>query len=408
MLNLQVEFFESSLVKFDLRLCFTICFTTCWFSIASSMLLAQDEKKLDSNVASNSTTESKAQTDKAKKTASQYIQLAYEASQKATSEKDFSKAKSIFETTLSYCEKAADSKPSEAQKRYVAQLSSWCFLEMAKSLSNQKELAKPKEVLSYCDQAIEVDSQNWKAYAFRARCYSKKSELEKAIADLDSAIRMKPDAGDLWFNRGELNFAVTHYELAASDYSEAFKLDANDMQAIAGRGHCYKRMNDFKRALLDYNMVVERMPKNSNAYINRGDLFVKMKDYKAAGADYRSALKIDTSLPAAYLGVAWMYATSHEIGYYNDRVADASVKRAIELAGEETAENLIVLAASQAASGEYSMARDTIKRVQTSTKRSPECDDRLAEILKAKWFLAGSGLKKAASTAAKNSQTSDK
>lgn len=406
MLNLQVEFFESGLVKFDLRLCFTICLTTCWFNIASNILLAQDEKKLDSKETINSNSELKAKTDEAKKTASQYIQLAYEASQKATSEKDFPKAKSLFETTLSYCEKAAKAKPSEAQRLYVSQLRSWCYMEMAKSLSNQKELSKPEEVLSYCDQAIEMDSQNWKAYAFRARCYSKKNELKKAIADLDSAIRIKSDAGNLWFNRAELNFAIAQYELAASDYSEAVKLDPNDMQAISGRGHCYTRMKDFKRALLDYNMVVERMPKSPNAYINRGDLFVKMKDFKAAGTDYRSALKIDTSLPAAYLGVAWMYATSHEVGYYNPRVADASVKRAIELAGKETAENLIVLAASQAASGEYSMARDTIKRVQAGKNKTPECDDRLAETLKAKWFIAGSGLKKTTSTSAKNTQTS--
>lgn len=401
---MHVEFFESDLVKFDFRFCFVVCLATCWLCIAGNITLAQEEKNQNPKEAADSIPESQAT--ESNKSASECIQLAYETSQKATSEKDFSKSKTLFLTTLSYCENAHAAEPTDAQRLYVSQLTSWCYVEMAKSLSNQKVISKPEEILGYCDQAIAAHPQNWKAIAYRARCFARTNELNKAVADLDSAIRIQSDEGTLWFNRAELNFATKQYELAASDYSEAIKLDSNDMQAISGRGHCYVRMEDYKRALQDYNLVLERMPKCANAFISRADLHVKMKEFKAAGIDYRAALKIDTSRAAAYLGVAWMYATSHEVGYYNPKVADASVKRAIELAGKETSENLIVLAASQAASGEYSMARDTIKRVQESKNRTPECDDRLAETLDAKWFIAGTGVKKSTSTAKQNNRTS--
>lgn len=318
----------------------------------------------------------------------QAIQQAYEASQSAKSTGEFTQV-------VHLCEKTLTLPVSADQKDYLNQLLSWALVARARTYPEvekqetagettpeQPELkAGPDSpvqlAIEDCTAAIAADPGNWKAYVHRAQRQVQWGDFQAAIEDLGAAIRRQPEDARLWFNRAELLYAQQQYEVAVADYSQVLRIDATDIQAITGRAHAYARLGKLALALADYDQVIERTQHSAEAYLNRADLHLRMRNFKQAGEDYRDALTRDQTLAQAYRGVAWMYATSGQDQYFNPTVADRSVKRAIQLDGRETVENLVVLAAAQAAGGEYAMARDTLKRVRAELK--PESAEQAAE-----------------------------
>ena len=324
------------------------------------------------------------------------IQKAYESSTTAKTHKDYS-------LTIKLCDQVFEKNPSEKQQAYLKTLKSWALVSRAQLFPSTKKdkatkatvVDKPSIQLAIqdCNEAIALDPANWKAYAHRAKRQLALGDQDSAIKDLGVAIRRQPAEGRLWFNRAELLYAQEKYEVAVSDYTEAIKLKPNDVQALTGRAHSYMRIGKPDLAMSDYDDVVEFARKSPTAYLNRAELHLRMKNFKLAGDDYRQALTRDQTLAQAYRGVAWMYATSMKDNYYNPTVADRSVKRAIELDGKETTTNLVVLAAAQAAAGEYTMARDTMKRVRADKQMSKDDREKLVFLEDQKWFRAGTGSK---------------
>ncbi|MEC9092920.1 MAG: tetratricopeptide repeat protein, partial [Planctomycetota bacterium] len=306
---------------------------------------------------------------------SQVIQQAYQSSTRASTQKDHT-------ATISLCDQGLAANPTENQTAYLSQLKSWALVARAKLYPLEKDFDPEQKnspsllAIQDCETALIQDSSNWKAHVHRAKRWTVVGNYKKATADLDAAIRKNPTDANLWFNRAELFYQQKDYEVAVTDYTEALKLNNNDVQSLTGRGHCYVQLKKTELAKLDYDEVIEKAPRNATAFLNRADLYLTLQEFKLAGQDYREALIRDQTLAQAYRGVAWMYATSGKDDYHNPTVADRSVKKAIELDGKETPENLVVLAAAQAAGGDYSMARDTLNRVKASNKLQPTCRER--------------------------------
>lgn len=324
------------------------------------------------------------------------IQKAYKSSTGAENHKDFS-------TTIQLCDQTLALDVSDSQKQYLNQLKAWALISRARLYpSNKIDPKSEKSILDSksiqlaiqdCSEAIKAEPTNWKAYLERARRNQELGETKRAIADLGFAIRKQPGEARTWFNRAELLYSTQQFEVAAADYTEAIKLDSNDIQSLTGRAHCYTRLNQYDLALADYDAVIEKSRASARAFLNRAELHLRTKEFAAAGNDFREALKRDQTLAAAYRGVAWMYATSMKDNYYNPTVADRSVKRAIELDGKETTDNLVILAAAQASAGEYSMARDTMKRVEQDKGLGMDSREKLEFLRNQKWYLAGTGKK---------------
>ncbi len=323
----------------------------------------------------------------AEKEAGSCVQVAYESSKSSTTMADYSR-------TITLCDQALKADLSESQVVYIKQLKSWALVGRSQlypvagseaALSENSTAAE--NALQDLGDAVSLNQKNWQAFLARAHRQYTGGDLNLAIEDLDSAIRLAPTEGKLWFNRGELLFAKGLFEIAAADYSEALNIDANDVQAMTGRAHCYVRLLNNSKALDDYNAVLKRAPKSPAAYLNRAECYLIEGQYAKAANDYREALTRDQNLAQAYRGVAWMYAISPDSQYNNPLVAEKSVKRAIELDGQETTENLVVLAAAQAADGDHSRARETIQRLKAGGELSHQCRNRVRFLESQTWFL---------------------
>ncbi len=158
---------------------------------------------------------------------------------------------------------------------------------------------------------------------------------DKAIPWLDSAIKLAPDNGSYWINRGTARMANVEKVAAATDFEQALKLEPENslalhnlaaLKAAAGEidssekllseaieknknmpypraERAYQRFqkNDLKGALEDYDEVIKLEPKDEENYINRGLVKEKMKDLNGALQDFSKAIELNEKNEKAWL-----------------------------------------------------------------------------------------------------------
>lgn len=86
-------------------------------------------------------------------------------------------------------------------------------------------------------RAIEADPANAQAYNNRAYTYMRREDSAPALADLDEALRLRPDYVNALINRGDIH--TFYYDLddagAIDDYNHALALDPGNETACTHR-----------------------------------------------------------------------------------------------------------------------------------------------------------------------------
>ena len=84
-------------------------------------------------------------------------------------------------------------------------------------------------------------------------------------------------------NRGNAYYDKMDYDRAIADVNEAIRLDPKHANAYNGRGTVYRAEGDNDRAISDFNEAIRLDPKDPDAYYNRG--LAKRATGDAAGGD---------------------------------------------------------------------------------------------------------------------------
>ncbi|MCC6787600.1 MAG: tetratricopeptide repeat protein [Hyphomonadaceae bacterium] len=98
--------------------------------------------------------------------------------------------------------------------------------------------------------AVEADVQNVDGLVGRAKVYEQAPATRmRAVADLDRAIRIAPENGEIYRARGDLYALIGDQERAMRDYDEALQRGGvQSYRAYFQRGMIYIGVNDFVRA----------------------------------------------------------------------------------------------------------------------------------------------------------------
>ncbi len=149
-----------------------------------------------------------------------------------------------------------------------------------------------------------------------------KNDYDKAIKDLDEAIRLDPKYATARYNRAAFFFLKEDYEKATKDLDEVIRLD----------------------------------PKNVKAFGERAWARIKLEQYDKAVADFEQALKLE-ALDELHRDYARFLATCPEARYRDGKRALELAKKAIELAGKDADwEYSAALAAAYAEVGDFDRA----------------------------------------------------
>jgi tetratricopeptide (TPR) repeat protein len=161
-----------------------------------------------------------------------------------------------------------------------------------------------QDAVAYFTQRLRANGEDAFALGHRGSAWREQGESEKALADLNEAIRLDPSTAAWYSNRGMVYEELQEYDDAIADYSEAIRLDPNDARSYLNRGIAHKAKRAYDQAIHDYGMAIRLDPSSSDAFFGRGNAYKAMKRYDLAIRDYNEAIRLDPQWPDPYFNRA--------------------------------------------------------------------------------------------------------
>ena len=130
------------------------------------------------------------------------------------------------------------------------------------------------------DKAIGINPNAVNAYIMRADiAINRDSDFDAARADLDQAIRLQPRLAGLYVNRAYVRYKLQDFFGAMADFDYAIELDPLNDHALFNRALLNMEAQANDRALDDLNRVLELRPDNISAHYNRTLIYMKKGYY---------------------------------------------------------------------------------------------------------------------------------
>ena len=125
----------------------------------------------------------------------------------------------------------------------------------------------------------------------RANYRRDQGRTEEALADYNSAIKLKPD-GALYNSRAKLYFNLKKYPEAMENYNNAIAMDSTEGEFYVNRGAVWALTSQLDKALADFNTGLRIDPKQANGYKNRSLVYQTTGQWNLAIADIDAYLEM--------------------------------------------------------------------------------------------------------------------
>ncbi len=274
---------------------------------------------------------------------------------------------------------SGDRTRSPEDRQYARTLMSWAANRRGEARSDQagemvrlQELDKAAELDSLALQdfetAIQLDGTRWRAHHNLAIHRALQGDNAAAIQGFNRVVALKPDFPDAYFNRGELLFRAGNFKDSIADYNKVIELKPEDSAAFSGRAHALYATGKTEEALADYAKATQLSPQSVDALTEYADTCQALGKWKEAATAYQQAMQLDGQNARVLQNAAWMMATCPDDFYRNGKSALSTAQKAVQLAsGVASAQTLDVLAAAQAASGDFASAQRSVAEALRST-----------------------------------------
>jgi tetratricopeptide (TPR) repeat protein len=179
---------------------------------------------------------------------------------------------------------------------------------------------------------------------------------------LVKAVEIQPGFVGALYALGELHAANEQWPQAEAFFTSAMHQAPGLLQAHYRRAYAQIKQGRLAagRQLLD--ALLTKHPNYPEPYLGLADAAIQEGNSQAAVVLYQGALKVRPKWSAALTELAWVFATSPDRSVRNPQQALQIVQDQINQDPTANARKLDVLAAAQAASGEFAAARDSAKR----------------------------------------------
>ena len=141
-------------------------------------------------------------------------------------------------------------------------------------------------------QAVQTDQNNPEAQYYYGRFLLADSEPRKALPYLKEATVLDPNKSEYYFWLGVAYGDSGQESLERKSYTQALKIDPNNVQALTYMGNNHLRAKKYKEALEYYRMALDLSYDNPQALYNKAVALKKMRrvrEEKLALLDYINA-----------------------------------------------------------------------------------------------------------------------
>jgi len=301
------------------------------------------------------------------------LQMIYGKTEAASTVADYS---AIFD----FCRNVVgDSTRIKEDRQYARNLMSWAANRRGEARSDQAGMKVQEQQLSQAaeldalakkdfETSIQLDPSRWRAHHNIGIIRALQGNNKAALESFEKVIALNPEFPDAYFNRGEIYFRSNAFELAIEDQNKVIQLKPTDSTAFSARAHSLYATGKNQEALADYAKAMELAPSSSEAATEYADTCQALGKWKEAATAYQLAMKLDGENVRTLQNAAWMMATCPDEFFRNGDSALETAQRAVQLASSPASVHVLdVLAAAQAASGDYVSAQSTIAEALRST-----------------------------------------
>ena len=131
------------------------------------------------------------------------------------------------------------------------------------------------------------------AYTTRAEVYLNLEDTVKALSDYTSAIRARPEEGDLYDKRAQVFFELQRYDEADLDYRMMTALEPGGVMGYMGLGRNALRQHRLDDAIAQFDYVVKLDDKYSSGYAFRAEAELEKEMWNEATTDLITAMQCD-------------------------------------------------------------------------------------------------------------------
>jgi tetratricopeptide (TPR) repeat protein len=135
------------------------------------------------------------------------------------------------------------------------------------------------------------EEMKYKFYQLRGLAYRDQGDIEAAIKDFSTSIKMRPSY-DAYLRRGEMYFEKGAYKIAEHDFTEAIEINPS-LQAYKLRGLTYLVLGNLDMAVVDGTEIINIAPNTSESYNIRMEAYGQIGESKLAREDARRALSLN-------------------------------------------------------------------------------------------------------------------
>jgi tetratricopeptide (TPR) repeat protein len=146
------------------------------------------------------------------------------------------------------------------------------------------------------NEAIRREPDNGTAYQQRALVLLELGMFDDGLQDAEAAVQMEPDDSESYLARGAAYIKVHQFEQAVADLTRY--IDHEDIRAASGRhasrgyylrGLAYAGLRNFRHAIKDLSRSIKRWPDWPEPYEARAEAYEYLGDSKRALADHDEA-----------------------------------------------------------------------------------------------------------------------
>ena len=160
-----------------------------------------------------------------------------------------------------------------------------------------------KNALLDYNKSIQLNNKNAGLYVLRAELLHKKGNIDEAIADCNSALKLGCEDEERMYNiRAFCYLRKGDYTRAKNDVESALSINNNSGEAYYYRGIINFVMDNYDQAIRDCDKAISLLKENdelSSAYCNRGNAYFVKGNYDQAIRDYKKALELHPNPDAA-------------------------------------------------------------------------------------------------------------
>ena len=237
------------------------------------------------------------------------------------------------------------------------------ILALAWMASIQTSYWRNSEVL--WTHALAVTSDNDIAHNNLGYLCNDRGELDIAISHFESAARIRAGKRDPHYNLAsafvQMNLGDALARKGRSDdamvhYAEAIRLQPDYGDAYYNRGTVLFARGRIDEAIADWEKALEMRPNDADAHTSLGNALLQKGALREAIAQYETALTLTPEDPHSRNNVAWVLATASDSSIRDGARAVGFAQEAVQLSGGREPLFLRTLAAAYAESGRFSEA----------------------------------------------------